>query len=148
MDNDLKELADTAVLAAELRAQLSKMKRRLKEQSDPGRLTSSQTAVILRLEMTGEATVSDLSRLEGIRPQSMRNTVISLKESGYVEGCPDSKDGRKVWLHLTEKGHGLLREGRTVWNDWLASAISAKLSDDEQAILAKAVALIRRLTET
>ncbi len=148
MDIETYTREDTTILAARLRAQLSKMKRRLREQSDPGKLTSSQTAVILRLEMVREATVSDLSRLEGIRPQSMRNTVESLKSSGYVKGHADPDDGRKIWLSLTEKGHGLLREGRSVWNDWLTSSISMKLNQEEQILLSKAVTLIQRLTES
>ena len=138
---------DVAILAAELRAGLSRLKRRLKEQADPGNLTSSQIAVILRLDMIGEATISELSRLEGIRPQSMRNTVLSLKEMGYIEGKPDPDDGRKTFMFLTEDGKSLLSRGREVWNDWLAAAISGKLTAEEQALLGSAVGLIRRLTE-
>ena len=138
---------DTAILAAELRAQLSKPKRRLKEKADPGNLTSSQIAVILRLEMTGKATVSELSRLEGIRPQPMRNTVLSLKEEGYIDGISDPEDGRKTFIYLTDKGRDLLPQGRTVWNEWLTEAISERLTSEEQMILGEAVKLLQRLTD-
>ena len=141
------ETPDPSVLAAELRAQLSRLKRRLREQADPGKLTSSELAVILRLEMTGSATVSELSRLEGIRPQSMRNTVLSLKEKGYILGHADPDDGRKTCLSLTEEGRALMNRGRKVWNDWLTSAISGKLNGEEQILLGRAVDLIRRLTD-
>ena len=147
MSKHEKNSQEPAILAAELRAQLSKLKRRLREQADPGNLTSSQIAVILRLESIGSATVSELSRLEGVRPQSMRNTVAALKELGYVEGRPDSDDGRKTLIFLTEDSHRLLTEGRTVWNDWLTAGISAKLTQEEQTLLSAAIGLIKRLTE-
>ncbi len=147
MNKEATDPIDTAILAAELRAQLSKLKRRLKEKADPGRLTSSQIAVILRLEMTGKATVSELSRLEGIRPQSMRNTVLSLKEEGYIDGISDPEDGRKTFIYLTDKGRDLLPQGRTVWNEWLTAAISDRLTPEEQMILVEAVKLIQRLTD-
>ena len=147
MEKKEPDFPDTAILAAELRAQLSKLRRRLREQADPGKLTSSQMAAILRLEMIGKGTVSDLSRLEGVRPQSMRNTVESLKEMGYIEGQSDPEDGRKTFIFLTEKGHSLLHHGRTVWNDWLASSISMKLTQEEQLLLSRAVGLLQRLTE-
>ena len=147
MQKKESDYPDASILAAELRAQLSRLKRRLKEQADPGNLTSSQIGVILRLDMVGKATVSELSRLEGVRPQSMRNTVIALRDMGYIEGESDPEDGRKNFISLTKEGGNLLTEGRTVWNDWLSSAISVKLTPDEQLLLSKAVGLVQRLTE-
>ena len=140
------ERPDPRVLAAELRAQLSTLRRRLREQAVPGNLSSSQIAVILRLESLGEATVSELSRLEGVRPQSMRNTVMALRDSGYLEGKADPGDARKIRLSLTEEGHSVIARGRTVWNDWLSTAISETMNDEEQRRLADAVGLLRRLT--
>ena len=137
----------TGALAADLRAQLSKLRRIFREQANPGDLSSSQIAVILRLEMTDGLTVSDLARLEGVRPQSMRNTVEALRESGHVEGRPDAADGRKTLISLTETCRVQLTESRAVWNDWLTAAIAAKLTQKEQDSLRNAVGLIRRLTE-
>ena len=142
-----KDNQNTASLAAELRAQLSKLNRCLREQADPGYLPPSQIAVILRLENIGSATVSELSRLEGVRPQSMRTTVSALKEQGYIEGVPDPADGRKMIISLTEECRRMVTEGRNIWNDWLTSSISKKLTHEEQALLSKAVELLKRLTD-
>ncbi len=147
MNSENSENVDIAVLASELRAQLSKLRRRLREQSFSYNLSSSQIAVLLRLDTVGEATVSELSRMEGVRPQSMRNTVQALKQLGYIDGQADPNDGRKTYIHLSEEGKNYLSGGRAVWNDWLAKAISERLTESEQAVLNDSVVLLKRITE-
>ena len=149
MKKSKKTPHDTSLLASELRAQLSRLKRRLREEADPGKgeLTSSQIAVILNLEKTGRCTVSELSRMEGVRHQSMRATVAALKKLDYIESRPDTDDGRKIYISLTKSCRRSLEEGREVWNDWLSAGISEKLSPEERGILSKAVGLIKRLAD-
>ena len=69
------ESLELPALAGELRISLSKLIRRLREQSHPHDFTSSQKSVLLRLDRDGPSTVSALARAESVRPQSMRVTV-------------------------------------------------------------------------
>lgn len=126
-----------------------KLRLRLREQSGGGDndLTPSQTAVILRLEKDGAATVSSLARAEGMRPQSMSAIVAPLQEAGLVKGVPDPGDGRQTLLSLTPKCLKWLQEGRAARQDWLAKTISQKLSAREQETLQAALALLARLIE-
>jgi hypothetical protein len=62
---------ERGTLAAEFRALVGWLKRRLRAQSEAGDFTPSQVSVLLRLEKDGPATASQLARAEGIRPQSM-----------------------------------------------------------------------------
>jgi len=142
---DAPEIARASALAAELRAIVGKMKRRLREQADSRDLTPSQVSALLRLEREGSATVSALSRGEGVRPQSMGATVVTLEAAGLVSGEPDPNDGRQTILSLTEACRKWIGEGRAARQDWLTRNIATKLSPEEQDVLAKGVELLKRL---
>jgi DNA-binding MarR family transcriptional regulator len=134
-------------LAAELRALVGKLKRRLREQADVGDLTPSQVSVLLRLEKEGPATTSSLARAEGMRPQSMATVVAALNSAGLVIGAPDPNDGRRILLSLTDACRQWVQEGRAARQDWLSRSLLAQLSTDEMDVLAKAAGLLNRLVE-
>lgn len=134
-----------SALAGELRALGGKLKRRLREQANPGDLTPSQVSVILRLEREGAATVSSLARAEGVRPQSMGTTIAPLESAGLVSGAPDPNDGRQTILSLTDGCRKWIAEGRAARQDWLTRTIQARLSLKEQEELAAALDLLNRL---
>ena len=141
----LNGLAST--LAAEMRAVFRRLKQRLREHQGPSDLTPSQTAVVLRLEKDGPATVARLARSEGMRPQSMSALVTPLQEAGLVRGVPDPGDGRQTLLSLTPRCLKLLQQGRTARQDWLTARIAQKLSAAEQEKLQAALTLLNRLIE-
>jgi len=136
-----------SALAAEVRTVCGKLKRRLREHGGRDDLTPSQVAVLLRLENDGSATVSNLARAEGIRPQSMSAVVMPLQEAGLVSGSPDPSDGRQTLMSLTPKCLQRLRVGRGARQDWLTATISQKLSVHEQGELRAALELLARLVE-
>ena len=142
-----KDAAFASTLAAELRTTFGNLKRKVRQQGEQNDFTSSQTAVILRLEKDGPATVSSLARAEGMRPQSMSAIVASLLEAGWVSGAPDPNDGRQTLISLTRKCQKLLKDGRAARQDWLTTTIRKKLSAREQEKLAAAVDLLARLIE-
>ena len=136
-----------AALAQELRALLSTLKRRLREQGHTAELTPSQVSVLLRLERDGPATASALARAEGMRPQSMGPVIAALTGAGLVSGTPDPADGRQTLLSLTPACRAWAREGRAARQDWLTRALHSRLSPGEQEELAAALALLKRLLE-
>jgi DNA-binding MarR family transcriptional regulator len=140
--------ARTLALAVELRVLLGQLRRRLREQTQPGDYTSSQTSVILRLERDGPATVTALARAEGVRPQSMGATVSTLEEAGLVSGSPDPADGRQTILSLTDACREKIKTSRAAKEDWLFHALQTKLSSAEQQELATAVELLKRLADS
>jgi DNA-binding MarR family transcriptional regulator len=135
------------MLAAEMRAVFRKLKLRLREHWGHSDLTPSQIAVILRLEKDGPATVSSLARAEGMRPQSMSAVVTPLQEAGMVRGAADPGDGRQTLISLTPGCLKQLEEGRAARQDWLTTAISQKLSVEEQEKVHAALELLTRLVE-
>jgi DNA-binding MarR family transcriptional regulator len=134
-------------LAAELRTTLGSLKRKLRQQGGLNDFTSSQIAVILRLETDGPATVSGLARAEGMRPQSMSAVIAPLEEMGLVAGAADPHDGRKTLMSLTKACRKSMEDGRAARQDWLTQAIQQKLSPQEQKKLSSAIHLLARITE-
>jgi DNA-binding MarR family transcriptional regulator len=139
--------AQAAVLAAELRALIGKLRRRLREQTHAGDLPPSQVSVLLRLEKDGPATTSSLARMEGMRPQSMAAVITALETAGLISGAPDPTDGRRILLSLTDACRQWVQEGRAARQDWLSRNLQARLSVEELAILATATELLGRLAE-
>ncbi|WP_322093503.1 MarR family winged helix-turn-helix transcriptional regulator [Paraburkholderia bannensis] len=139
--------AQADALAGDLRALVGKLRRRLREQSSAGDFTPSQLALLQRLERDGPATVSNLARAEGMRPQSMGTVVAALESAGLLTGAPDPADGRQTLWSLTEAFASRMRASRASRQDWLARTIDAQLSNAEQTELARAVALLQRLVQ-
>src|SRR5690348_16279760 len=122
MMNDLldHEIAGLAGTAGELRVTLSKLNRRLRENSALGSdFTWSQLKALIHLEREGAMTVTALAQAEGVRPQSMGATISPLREAGLVSGVPDPADGRQTVLSLTPACVEALRVGRAAKDDWL-----------------------------
>jgi len=140
-----KDAAFASTLAAELRATFGNLKRKLRQQGEQNDFTSSQIAVILRLEKDGPATVSSLARAEGMRPQSMSAVIAPLGEMGFVAGSADPNDGRKTLMSLTKACKRSIEDGRAARQDWLAQAIQQKLSPQEQKQVSTAIHLLARL---
>jgi DNA-binding MarR family transcriptional regulator len=144
-DGDAERTMATAV---ELRVQMVRLKRRLREQASSDDFTGSQIAVVKRLESDGPATTTSLARAEGMRPQSMGANVAVLEAAGLVGGVPDPADGRQTLWSLTSHCRDWIKAGRAAREDWLSRAIQATLSPAERDQLARAVDLLRRIADS
>ena len=142
-----KDAALASKLAAELRSTLGHLKRKLRQHGGQNDFTSSQIAVIFRLEKHGPATVSSLARAEGMRPQSMSAVIAPLEQMGFVAGAADPNDGRKTLMSLTKACKKRIEDGRAARQDWLTQAIQQKLSPQEQKKLSSAIHLLAKITE-
>ena len=134
---------ETASLATELRLVLGRLVRRLRAEH---RLPVSQATVLSRLDRAGAQSVSDLAGAEGMRPQSMAQTVADLESDGLVERRPDPHDRRRALVELTVLGRKTLRSERQRREGWLTRELSG-LSERERATVREALELFRRLTE-
>ncbi|MDR3471765.1 MAG: MarR family transcriptional regulator [Devosia sp.] len=149
MDTPPKQPAPSRAfaVAAELRATIGKIKRKIAGQGNAADLTLSQVAVVLRLEQNGPATTSGLARSEGMRPQSMATVVSALESAGLIGGTADPADGRQTLFSLTDTARQWLSEGRAARQDWLTRIIEARLSAGEQEQLLAAIGLLKRLID-
>ena len=121
---------------------LSQLVRRLRaEYSFP----VAQASVLSRLHREGAQTTSALAAAERVRPQSVAQTLAELETASLIARRPDPADGRRVLIELTADGRERVLEARGRREDWLAAAIAAELSVEEQQTLLAAVPLLRRL---
>jgi DNA-binding MarR family transcriptional regulator len=135
-----------ARIAADLRAALGPLVRRLRQFRPDGELTLSQTSALVRLDREGPATGSELAAGEGVRPQSMAAILAVLHERGLVVREPDPADGRRIVVSLSEAGREGLRGARREKSRRLTQAITEELTPEEQAALAAALPLLERIT--
>src|SRR5260221_301326 len=112
----LQQEDDSAELAAELRVVLAQLFRRLRTANA---LPLSQMVVLARLD-GGPLTATALARAEHVRPQSMAQTLVEVRDAGLVSRRPDPDDGRRILIELTPEGRKALVEARRRREDWLA----------------------------
>lgn len=92
-------------------------------------------------------TVTALAVSEGVRSQSMGATVTALEAAGHVTRAPDPSDGRQSIVSLTPAFRIMLKEGRAARQDWLIRVLQTSLTPAEQAHLASAIEILKRVVE-
>ncbi len=132
-------------MASDLRVVLGRLMRRLRAEH---RFPISHGAVLGRVDRCGPQSVSDLALAEGVRPQSMAQTVSDLEADGLLTRRPDPDDRRRALVELTAGGRAALEADRAHREGWLASAIAEELSPAEVDTLENAIELLRRLAES
>lgn len=135
-------------LAAELRAVTARLRRRLREQAHLGEITGTQLAVLGRLERDGPATITSLAKAEAMRPQSMGANMAALEAAGLATSAPDPSDGRQTLWSVTPAFLARITANRAAREDWLFHALDKTLSPAEQAELAHALELLKRLVDS
>jgi DNA-binding MarR family transcriptional regulator len=135
--------SQVANAASELRLVLGQLVRRLRAEYT---FPVAQASVLSRLDREGAQTTSALAAAERVRPQSMAQTLSELEAAGLIERRPDPGDRRRIQIELTEQGRARVLEERGKREGWLAAAIAAELSPDEQRALLDAVPLLQRLS--
>ena len=130
--------------AAELRAALGVLYRRMRQTRVPGDLSLSESSALSRLDHHGPATGAQLAKLERISPQSMGATLQGLEARGLIQRAADPDDGRRVVLSLTAAGRDTVHSKRAARTQQLTQALAA-LTPEERAQLLDVVPLLERL---
>jgi DNA-binding MarR family transcriptional regulator len=130
----------------ELTQSVGLLLRRMRAAAASQELSLTESMVMARLARDGPATIADLARAEGMKPQSMGTTVAALEELGLVERQPHPTDGRQMNIELTARGAAVRNTAKDAKRTWLAQAI-AQLDKQEQATLFAAGEIIKRLVE-
>jgi len=120
--------------------------RRVRSAAASQELSMTESTVLARLDKNGPATIADLARAEGMKPQSMGATISALEEIGLVERKPHPTDGRQMNIELTASGLALRKATYAAKRSWLTQAI-AQLDASERETLFKAGDIVRRLAE-
>jgi len=132
-------------LAARLRLAVTRLARRLRQQSAEG-LSPSQTSALASIDRHGALTPSELAKMERVQRPTATRVLNALFEAGLIRREQDASDGRVARLKLTRAGAAVLNRGRSRKNAYLARRLQL-LEPDELQTLERAAELIERLIE-
>jgi DNA-binding MarR family transcriptional regulator len=134
---------DAVELASRLRLGVTRLARKLRQESDPG-LTPSLLSALAAVERGGRLTVGELCAAEQVQPPTMTRFVASLVEAGLVRRESDPADRRVAWLSVTPEGAKLLGRARRRKEAFLVRRLR-HLDPEELAVLERAAPILERL---
>ena len=133
-------------LASALRSEVSLLFKRLRQQTASAQhLSLTETTTLSLLQQHGSLLASELAGMVNITPPSMSQVLQHLLALAYIDRKPSATDKRKHHIQLTEAGRAVVATARNERDVWLAAAMEACLSAEEQQVLAAAVPLLQRL---
>jgi DNA-binding MarR family transcriptional regulator len=106
----------------------------------PARLSALSVLVF-----AGPMRLTQLARIEQVKPPTMTKVIAGLKAAGLVRQRSDVEDARAVRLEATARGTRLLHEGRRRRVERLAAALQP-LSADDLDVLAHAAVIVERIS--
>jgi DNA-binding MarR family transcriptional regulator len=106
----------------------------------PARLSALSVLVF-----AGPLRLTELARIEQVKPPTMSKVVAGLERHGLVRRYVDTDDARAVRLEATAKGRQLLQRGRQMRVARLTRALRAA-TPDEVRVLAEAAVIIERIS--
>ncbi len=119
--------------------------RAVREEDEQAGIGPARLSALSVLVFAGPMRLTDLARLEQVRPPTMTKVVAGLEEAGLVRRRRDAQDARAVRLEATARGARLLQEGRRRRVDRLAAGLRG-VSARELEVLARAAAIMERLS--
>jgi len=105
---------------------------------------SPQQHRILTMLSRKPRTLSEIARIQGVRPATATSMVTTLENRGLVRRDVDPDDRRRVVVSMTEVGHTAFGAAQEVAERALAELL-APLGPEELASLAKGSEAVRRL---
>lgn len=138
-------MVDQDHLAERLRTSIGRFVRATRSHADI--LQPPLASTMGLLDRDGDASTASLAQRRGVRHQSQSRTVKDLEALGYIARREDPQDRRGLLVTLTEQGRAVLDRDRRARRDWVARAIDAVLSPDEQDRLGALPQLLDRLSD-
>jgi DNA-binding MarR family transcriptional regulator len=120
--------------------------RRVRKQDTATGEGPARLSALSVLVFGGPKTLGELAAAEQVKPPTMSRIVAGLARSRLIEITADPQDARRMRIRATSKGTRLLQKGRQLRIAYLASHLDA-LAPEEQAKLAEAVEILKRLLE-
>ncbi len=130
-------------LATRLRVAVTRLNRRLRQQSLAG-LSPSQAAALGSINRLGTPTLGELALAEQVQPPTMTRLVAGMERDGLVVRFQDEQD-RRVWrVRLSAEGRRTLQRIHRLKNAFLTRQMAA-LDEEERARARELTELLERL---
>lgn len=136
-------MADPAPIA---RAVLQ-LARRLRAERPASSVSPAALALLNTLHREGPMPAARLAEAERLQPQSLSRLIARLTAEGLI-ARQRGEDRRTLLLEITSAGRATLGRDMSARRAWLAQAMDAMLTAEEQAELERAAALMQRLASS
>jgi DNA-binding MarR family transcriptional regulator len=119
--------------------------RGVREEDEKTGVGPARLSALSVLVFGGPQRLTDLARIEQVKPPTMTKVIAGLEATGLVVRRADAQDARAVQLEATARGKKLLQEGRRRRVMRLAAALQGVTADEVQ-VLARAAGIIERVS--
>jgi DNA-binding MarR family transcriptional regulator len=133
-----------AAVADALHSAAIRLLRGVREEDERTGIGPARLSALSVLVFAGPMRLTELARIEQVKPPTMTKVVTGLEAAGLVRRRVDAEDARALRLEATARGTKLLQEARRRRVGRLASALEA-LAPDELDVLARAAILVERV---
>jgi len=130
-------------LAPRLRFAVTRLVRRLRQQSGTG-LPLSLQAALATIDVRGPINLSELAAIEQVAPPTVTKIVDRLEAESLVERTADPLDGRATLVSCTPRGRQTIAASRSRREAWLAVRLD-RLTSEQVATLAAATEVLEIL---
>jgi DNA-binding MarR family transcriptional regulator len=130
-------------LAARLRVAVTRLNRKLRQQSLAG-LSPAQASALGMVNKLGRPTLGELAAAEQVQPPTVTRLVTSMENAGLLTKETDGVDRRVVRVRITAEGRRTLQRIRTLKNAFLTRRLAA-LDPDELAVAEDLTRLLEHL---
>ncbi len=132
-------------LAARLRVAVTRLNRRLRQQSLAG-LSPTQAQVLGTVNRLRRPTLGELAAAEQVQPPTMTRLVAAMEAGGLLRRLADESDGRVFRVELTAEGRRTLERIRSLKDAYLSRWL-AELGPGQRDQALELAALLERLVE-
>ncbi|HVX21451.1 MAG TPA: MarR family transcriptional regulator [Acidimicrobiales bacterium] len=142
-DRAADQADDDDEVAARLRVAVTRLNRRLRQESLAG-LSPAQASALGTVKRLGSPTLGELAVTEQVQPPTVTRLVGSLEAAGLVAREVDPGDRRVTRVRITSEGRRTLHRMRTLKNAFLTRRLGG-LAPEEQEAAGALVALLEHL---
>ncbi|MGH9099883.1 MAG: MarR family winged helix-turn-helix transcriptional regulator [Acidimicrobiales bacterium] len=132
-------------LPARLRVAVTRLNRRLRQESVTG-VSPSQESALSTINRLGTPTLGEVAQAEQVQPPTMTRVIAAMEAAGLIVREGDEGDRRVIRVRLTADGRATIERIKSLKNAYLARQI-ATLGPAERDRAGALAALLERLVE-
>jgi DNA-binding MarR family transcriptional regulator len=133
---------------SDLRTVITRLIKKLRKESATGQqLSLTERSTLALLHQHTQMLPSELAAMEKITNQSMSQILANLLAREYITRIASETDKRKVLISLSAKGADILQQVRDERDKWMAKAIEATCTMEEQALLKQVIGPLTKIVD-
>lgn len=133
---------------SDLRTVVTRLIKKLRKESATGQqLSLTERSTLSLLQQHKQLLPSELAAMEKITNQSMSAILSDMLVRGFIVRTASATDKRKVNISLSAEGEKTLLQVRSERDMWLAKAIEATCTKEEQELLKQIIMPLTKIVD-